>query len=512
MNKKNNLIILIIAIVLISLLISIYLPNKDKIVENLEETSSYYKLKDAEKYGIINEKGEIIVEPKYEEIIIPNINKPVFICKENNQTKVINKSGEEIFSQYSNIEPIRLENIITEVIYEKNILKFMKDGKYGIISIDGKVILEPIYDEITSLGYKRGEILVKKDNKYGIIDETGKTVIKIKYDSIESDKYYTDENFYKKSGYIVCNITSDGYRYGYYDYEGNKVLETEYNQITRLTQIENKNDIYLIVAKNGQYGVYINNNKIINTQYQSIEYNSGLEMFIVEKTGKYGVIKENGTEILDVQYSEIQINGIYIYAKNNDEQIIFNEKGNKIELDPNVIIEKTENTNYYIKIEQYEENKEYTIVDQKQNNLINNKYNYIEYLFDEKFVAINENNKSGIINGQGEIIVEFKYDLIQTIKNKNVIQCFDFELNKTEIYNKEVEKTVEMKNAQIENTNEYIKILNDDQEIYLDNNGNKIIKEEILKEIKNSDATNIIGNYKKVENNYGEYYYIKNNE
>ena len=486
------------------------MPNRKKIVQKIEETSTYYKLKQDDKYGIINEKGELVLEPQYEEIIIPNLNKAVFICKNGDEQKILNDKKEQLFTQYEDIEPIELINIVSESSYETNVLKYKKDDKYGLISFEGEKIAEPKYDEISSLGYKDGEVIVKENNKYGILNTvTGSTIIKTIYDSIESDQYYNETNGYKRSGYIVCNITSEGYRYGYYDYEGSKVLDAEYNQITRLTQVGDKTDMYLIIAKNGQYGVYINNNKIINTEYQSISYNSGLEMFIVEKTGQYGTINEKGVQILNLEYSDIQINGIYIYTKKGEEQIIYDKDGKKIDISPNIIIEQTDSQDYYIKIEQNEDTAIYTLVNSRYEDVIEKKYTYIENLYDGYFIAINDNGKTGIIDTEGNIIVDFIYDLIQTVKNKDVIQTFNFENNMTYIYNKKIEKTLEMNNANIESNKDYIKVYNEEEEIYLDNNGDKIIKKEILEEIKNSDATAKIGEYKKVTEGIGKYYYIK---
>lgn len=510
MSKKKTLIIIIsILVIVISIIMSIYLPNRKKIEEKIEVTSTYYKMKEEDKYGIINEKGELILEPKYEEIIIPNANKAVFICKNEDEQKILNDKNEEILTQYENIEPIQLINIITESAYETNVLKYQKDGKYGLINLEGEKIADPKYDEISSLGYKDGEVLIKENNKYGILNTiTGTTIIKTIYDSIESDQYYNETNGYKRSGYIVCNVTSDGYRYGYYDYEGEMVLEAEYNQITRLTQVGDKTDIYLIIAKNGQYGVYINNNKVINTEYQSISYNSGLEMFVVEKTGQFGAINEKGVQILNIEYSDIQINGIYMYTKKGEEQIIYDIEGKKINIPSNVIIEKTDNPDYYIKIEQNEETT-YTLVNSRYEDVIEQKYTYIENLYNGYFIAINDSGKTGIIDIEGNVIVDFVYDLIQTVKNKDVIQAFDFENNITDIYNKDMKKTIEINNAKIESNKEYIKVYNEEEEIYLDNNGDKIVKKEILEEIKNSDATVQIGEYKKVIEEIGSYYYTK---
>ena len=85
------------------------------------------------------------------------------------------------------------------------------------------------------------------------------------------------------------------------------MLDTEYNQIIRLVEATNKNDIYLAAAKNGQYGIFINNNKIINTQYQSITYDPTMQIFIVERTGQYGAVNEKGIEILKTEYYRLKI-------------------------------------------------------------------------------------------------------------------------------------------------------------------------------------------------------------
>ena len=257
MSKKTSLIIIIsVLVIIISLVISIYMPNKNKIEENFDENSeTYFLLEKDEKYGITNSKEGVVIEPQYDEIIIPNPNREVFICKNGKESKVINAKNEEIFQKYNNIQPIKLENIISETEqYEKNVLKYEKDGKYGLIDMAGEEIVKPKYDEISSLGYKQGQILIKEKEKYGIIDSQGNTIIKPIFDSIQSDQYYTDQDKYEKSGYIVCETTEDGYRYGYYDYEGSKILDNDYNEIVRIAKVSGTDDIYLIASENGQAG------------------------------------------------------------------------------------------------------------------------------------------------------------------------------------------------------------------------------------------------------------------
>lgn len=436
--KKSILVVLsIVIIIIVSLVISIYMPNKDKIQDEIEDKSIIYTVKEEnQKYGVLNQDGEKIIETQYDKIIIPNQHRAVFVCQNGEETKILNNKNQEIFKNYENIQPIELYNLIEEK-YERSALTYQKNGKYGLISITGKVILDAKYEEIYSLGYKENEIIVKDNNKYMIYDCKGNKLIKDEFDSIEADQYYDQENGYKKSGYIVCKITSDGYRYGYYDYEYSKMLDIEYNQISRIVEVQNKNNIYLYAAKNGQYGVFINNSKIINTQYQTIKYEKDMKLFIVERTGNFGAINENGVEILKPEYSELQVNGIYIYAKKGEEQKVFDNEGKQVNIPFTTVIEKTSNPEYFLK---------------------------------------REENKYGIIDSKNNTIIEIKYDMLQEVKNTNMFQAINFDTNTTYIYNNELKLTLEMTDANMEILNGQIRVYNETEEYYLDKNGNKIEK------------------------------------
>ena len=266
--KKGIGIVIFIVIVIISLGLSIYLPNKDKINDEAEDKSVIYSvIEENGKYGVKNQDEKVIVKPQYEQVVIPNEHRGIFICdNDGEKTVVYNEKGSEILKDYDAVEPIKLSNLLEEK-YEKNAIIYQKNGKYGLLSITGKVILDARYEQIYSLGYKENEVIVKDNNKYKIYDVKGKQLIKDEFDSIQSDEYYNEQDEYKKSGYIVCKTTSDGYRYGYYDYDYDQVLTTDYNQILRIVNVIDKNNVYLIASKNGQYGVFINNVKIINNYF-----------------------------------------------------------------------------------------------------------------------------------------------------------------------------------------------------------------------------------------------------
>ena len=201
MTKKTSIIVVIsVVIILISLILSIYIPNKDKIGEEIEDESIVYTvINENDKFGVKNEKDETVIEPQYEKIIIPNEHRAVFVCLNGEEKKILNNENKEIFTNYDDVEPIQLSNL-TEEKYERNVLIYKSDDKYGLINMSGKIILDAKYDEIYSLGFKEGEIVVKENNKYGVVDSKGNIVIKNIYDSIESDEYYSQEDGYNKSG------------------------------------------------------------------------------------------------------------------------------------------------------------------------------------------------------------------------------------------------------------------------------------------------------------------------
>ena len=425
MSKKIS--IIAICVIIISLLISIYIPNKEKIQEEEDATIKYETVESNGKYGI-SKNGETIIQPQYNEIIIPNIHRDVFLCTTGENQKFVNAENKEIFEKYENVNLIE----IYDSKYEKNILTYEKDGKYGLLGITGKIITQAKYEEIFSLGYKEAEVVYKEDGKYGILDENGNVKIKNQYDSISSDEYYTEESGYKKSGYIVQQRTDEGYRYGYYDSEGIQVLHEEYNQINRLIQIQS-NDIYLIATKNGQHGVFINNNKIINTQYQRIDYNSDLEIFIVERTGKFGATNLKGVEILKPEYSELQINGIYIYTVKDDEKKVWDNTGKEVNISYDTIIQKV-NSEYFIK----NDAGNFSILNSNFEQISKQNYKYLEFAYNNYFIVGNEQEKIGIMDLQENIIIDFKYDVIQLVKGENKLQAIDFTTNTIDYYDEKI--------------------------------------------------------------------------
>lgn len=483
MKKKHIIISIVVLVILIILGIVIYnisVENGKKYDIVQVKEYNYFVMKHDNKYGVIDKVGNIIINPEYDGIKIPNPEKAVFICSSASNSKVLNEKCEEILTNYSKVEAIRLKNIASDLMYEKSVLKYSQDEKYGLVDFEGKQITRPIYEELDSLPYKEGELLVKQDEKYGIINIKGNKLIDNKYDSISVDGYYTDDSGYKYAGYIVSIKTQDGYRYGYINKNGEKVLDTEYNELTRVSNIDNEENAYLICAQNGQYGINVNQEKILKNEYQSITYNATNKLFVVEKSKKYGAVDIEGKEIIPVKYNQIDITGIYLYAKNEQGTVVYNSDGTEANINSNISILNTSNENYKIKINN-ENGTKYGVINKEGKQLIKEKYNYISYLYDNYFIVSVDNGKLGVVDDNDNVKIEIKYDSLQKVYETDLIQTSISKDKTIQIFSKDMNKVCEMKNAIINQQNEYIKIYNETETKYISKDG---------KEIKNTEVYN----------------------
>ena len=442
---------------------------------------SYFILREEGKYGVINTNGDIIIHPEYTNVIIPNPKKGVFICyDEDNNTKILNQNNEQIFSEYAQIQPIRLKNIASNLMYEKNLLIYVQDEKIGLINLEGEVIAEPIYESIEGLPYKEGELLVQLEGKYGIINNKGNDLVEPQYDQITVDNYTTEEDGYKRAGYIVSNTTEDGYRYGYVDIDGKVLLEPQYTEVSRITNMKDNENIYLIVAQNGQYGMVKNQDQIIENEYQSISYNSANNTLTLEKTKKYGVATLEGKIIIPVEFAQIDSTGKYIYATDVDGNVdVYQEDGNPAEIDSNVYILEIENENYQIKIDNAQ-GSVYSILNKNGEQITIQNYAYINYLYDNYFIVSVTGGKVGVINDKEEPIIEIQYDSIEKVEGTDYIITRLSENNSTQLYDKNFKQLCEMTNAIVRAEKNYVKVYNDTETRYFDLEGNEKQNTELL--------------------------------
>ena len=499
MNKKIRWIIIgIVAVIIIAISIMAII-NEVQLHYKVEEISEYkyFTLEQNQKYGVIDRNGNIVIEAEYGAVQIPNPSKAIFVCvKEYNEntkeyeTVVYNEKKEVLLSNYKNVQAISIYTNVNSTPYEKSVLTYKENGKYGLINLEGKQITKPVYDEISSINYKEGTFLVKQNELEGIINMKGKVIIKCEYESVTSDNYYSENGNKKQAGFIVSKKTEDGYRYGYANYRGTIILNPIYTQLERVTEIANEKGVYFIAFKNGQAGLLKNNKEILNYEYEDRQYNVLGSIFVTKRNGKYGAVNQEGTTVLYPEYDNVYTGGMYLNALKDKDIFIFDLNGNKIETNE-VSKTKTENANYYITIDK---NNKYKVVDSKDNIIIDKDYTYIEYLPGDYFI-VERDSKSGIIDSNGKSVIELKYDSISRINETDILQM---EKDKNiALYNLNMKEIVSMDNAivkEVKDEKAYILLYSDTDFKYFDKKGN-ILTSQNLFENNSLFAKNINGKW-----------------
>ena len=430
MKKVIATIIVIIGIIMIVLSIKKLLSGDEK-NKDISTLTSYVSVVENGKWGVIDNKGNIVVDLIYDEmIIIPNKTKDVFVCtynvnysNETFKTKVINKEKEMILSEYTNISAI--ENTDgTNIWYEDNVLKYEKGNKKGLIDFEGKIIVDAEYDDIYALSGIKDSLIIEKSGKKGLINnKTSEIIIEPKYLEIVaiSDKH--------EDGYIVKN---DQNKFGLIANDKTKVLAEKYDDIKRVTGneyyvvVENGKaeiidkagrvildngfdsveaiqlDNYIII-KNGKYGV-INKlgETVIKPEYENIKFGT-VESFIAQKEGKMGIIKKDETVTIGFEYDRItyiESADFFQAEKENFKTDIIDRNFSKVLED--VIISELNSEIGYLRVRTGEEYKYYNFKFEEKTNK--------EILSTNTLFLVKENGKYGYENKNGEKIVDCIYD------------------------------------------------------------------------------------------------------
>ena len=429
--KKKNVLFCIVAVALIvaTILGIIFLNKKADLSYQLEVVNEvdYMLFSENNKFGVINKKGEVVVQALYDEVQIPNPSKPLFVClygydTEKNQykIKVLNDKSEQVLYQYVFVEAIKINPVLNDIPYEKSVLKYMQEGKYGLIDFQGNIVAKAQYEEITGLDYREGLLKVKKNGKFGVINMNGKTVIKCKYDTVESDEYFEEGVNYDKAGFIVGDKFGDTYKYGFIDSKGTQILKNKYSQIERITNKKQNDDIYLVAFDGDKAGLFVNNKNVIKNKYEDIAYDETNNCLVLQEDSKQGISDLEGNVKIDIKYDNIFISGKYINAQKDGEVDIYNYPSCQIEHYENVVgLNQTNNDRYTIAIMN---NDKYKLLDNENNQLKDAEFDYLEYVYGNYYIASNS-QKYGVVDMDGNEVIELKYDFIQQIPDTKLLQA-----------------------------------------------------------------------------------------
>lgn len=467
---KKVLAVIIAFAVVIMFIIGIKTLLTTNTNEKTTSVSSYYPVFTNEKWGVINEKGDIVIEPKFDEMItIPNTNKDIFICMENvnydentYNVKVLNSKNKEVFTEYDLVEAIENIDNSNNMWYEENVLKVRKGELYGLIDLSGKEILKPKYQEINSLKGTKNSLIIKQNDKLGLSDNKGNVIIEPEYKEIKS----IQENY--QNGYIVVDQDN---KYGIIDFTSQVIIETRYEDIKQITGnhmyvikqdgkwklinskketlIEDVNEVTqiledkIVIKKDNKYGVLqASGEEKIKPEYEELS-NVFNDYYLAKKSGKYGIINSANEPILPFQYSKITYKKDAEFVVAEKENVAMGEiYNNKFEKKLDGIVSNINAEKGYIRVYVGNEYKYYNLnFDEKtaveclqNNNLLLSKkdgrYGYInrdgniviDYIYEDAqelneygYAAVKKDGKWGAIDKTGAVVVSCSYDLQENL-------------------------------------------------------------------------------------------------
>jgi len=266
--------------------------------------------------------------------------------------------------------------------------------KYGFIDTEGRVIADAIYDETkyyrgassASSGFSQGMAPVKKDGKWGYIDITGKIIIDFRFD----DAYEFSDDLAR----VVI-----GQKSGYINKNGELVIKPQYDDCSEfhegvaVAMLDNK---YGFISKSGEW--------IIKPIYDAIDF--GRYDGYWTKTNILQIIKDDLIGLVRVENGTVKI---LVQPKYSNLYPFYNDEAKFL------ILHKDKDGQYGLDMtEGYINNEGHEIFSWKSNDEDGEMY---EYLSEGMRPYRNPDKLWGVADKDFKVVIPCKYDRVQEFHN-----------------------------------------------------------------------------------------------
>lgn len=223
-------------------------------------------------------------------------------CSDNKEKKPVNISG---YTPEWLVEPSIAAQAIQPLVYADfnentnhydisyaNCFRIMLDGKYGIIDFNGKIVVDPEYDQLFAirnsddfLGIINGE---EADEQYYIHSDTFET--QRAYKKYNSEKYEYYWNVANSSAIFVLN-------------DNGAVSEQSFSPSLPET-VKGVSAVTGKYISSGTYGLYANSVNVTGMVYSGAGmFTNGLAAF--ESNGKWGYLDSKGRTVVPFEYDSV---------------------------------------------------------------------------------------------------------------------------------------------------------------------------------------------------------------
>lgn len=362
--------------------------------------SGYVSVNRGSKRFLVDSTGQIIYNDDVRGILSYVGNGLFTVFNGPNRVGVINLKGEEILpDNYYNVERVLDNRFLVEVgpgksFFQKEItliddkgqqlapqiydgIKEHRNGlfvtqlnqNYGLIDQNGVEILKPTFQEITILNHK--VFIVKQDENFGLINREGVFILPM--DSVSLRKVSTKYVYKKEEG--IGNL---------YNYDGQICLSekgayflSDEKKGNIIWNYKKENGINVIEALNEKLEKLVTDGrKNASCQTDMCKVKAENTTYIFDETGILA-------ELEGYDFCNFMVDSLYFFAKGDGKKHILDKNGNiKVDL---------------------------------------NEYGDYFHTYTPEYFLIYKNGKRGLINAEGEIILEPIYDDLNRNYIDNVV-------------------------------------------------------------------------------------------
>lgn len=340
---------------------------------------------DGEKWGAYSLEKGWVIPLAYDSITFDPYNK-MFIVKENGMTGIMNQKGEWLLSpKYDDIEKIVGSD------KKSNFFKFSQEKKYGILDIsDYSVICNPQFSDIEYAC--DGIYEIRKGKKLGLLDREGNIFAKAKYSGFENLTF-------GKDGLLKVKV---GNKYGFINREGKEIIPPKYDEVDKPI-----NGMYH-VCKDGKYGfIDMEGKTIAEPVFDEIKKFGEDGIGAVQINKKWGFVTHDGELVGGKYFDNIEPFKCGVApVKDGNRWYVIDKNGKKVSTNSFAYISGFNKEGVSIVLK----NKKYGLIDTTGKVIFDIKADKIVELEKLNFLLFKTNKKFGILDLRGNIIYEPIYD------------------------------------------------------------------------------------------------------
>lgn len=254
--------------------------------------SVYIVQRNKEKFGLVNENGQLLSDSYYHSIHPLNENRNFVTMNRTytqrdgyfySQSYYYQETYGAILNDFAHTIPCIYQQI--DAVPHDGLMLFKINDRYGFMDATGNIVIPNQFKKAYS--FNNGLALIGNDSTYGFINTKGNLIIDTIYQSLGYSNY----------GMIMAKKED---KFGVIDKDEKTIIPFEYENLMILS------DHYLKVQKDGKWGLINTKNKVkIDFEYDWVSEIIWDKYVKVQQNGKIGVITLNGNLVFPCQFDQI---------------------------------------------------------------------------------------------------------------------------------------------------------------------------------------------------------------